>query len=815
MGGFVVSTMWLDHWDGLRQDCWRSESQIHLFRADVQDRLRGMVQERTPGGFVLRGAQGTGKRELVRAAFEHADSGIAPVWVSGSRYGSEKSYGAIQFLLTGLPDAQLNSPLAVFGHLKSHFELCAPKAVVIVEHLGLIDPLTTAVLSQLVSNGLVRLILLQEVIDEMPQDLAVLVRMGTIEMIHLDSLTLKEARTEISLMLGLGVSYLTSFHLWRYSAGSSEVLRAVVSDCQNAQAFESTDRFAALKQRALPIGLHTEHYVQSRIQQLSSDQRAILDSVAIRGELAESTGTSSQAVDFLVSRELLDRQGKKWSIPNPAIAHTIASWQGLPAFNATELPEDGPCQQAVAQRERLLPEHAIKFQNGQDSQNAAPNCTGQTTEAFEVFSVRPELEPATEHKAEQGNEHLIMLELLLEESRMHEAEKVIIELRPNGRKRLWEDLDHCQQHLALALIALYSVRVNDQDTARALVGAILADVVHEAQSHQAVRYTIRWCMGRTVRALVSACLALRDWGQCRNLIQMVLDGAVDDHRLLTFAETAHALLLAIAGNEAKARDIGQPLRLQLAQTGTIADLRLVDAMINGVALADNESADAPNPAMDTSTNSCGRIGIDMCVGQLLSNRVHSRMVSELSQWAETRGEKLLASLLLAQQICQGDFHLTSRLVALQHGFEHPMANSLRMLALGVDNADTTAITAQLGRLIELGFVSLALGAEAGVYGMLNAGQMRQLARSAGSFLAKIQPSSAGSDTFASLASLTVLTEREKVVASAAAMGLSNQEIAKQASVSVRTVEGHLYQVYSKLGISKRADLKLHAGVGGK
>ncbi|PCC27453.1 hypothetical protein CIK76_17030 [Glutamicibacter sp. BW80] len=811
MGGFVVSTMWLDHWDGLRQDCWRSESQLYLFRADVQDRLRRMVQERTPGGFVLRGGQGTGKREVVRVAFEHTDAGIVPIWVSGSRYGSEKSYGAIQFLLTGLPDAQLNSPLAVFGHLKSYFELCAPKAVVIVEHLGLIDPLTTAVLSQLVSNGLVRLILLEETIDEMPQDLSVLVRMGTIEMIHLDSLTLQEARTEISLVLGRDVSYLTSFHLWRYCGGSSEVLRAVVSDCQNAQAFQVTDRFAALKQGALPIGLHTEHYVQSQLQQLSPDQRAILDSVAISGEIAKSIDSSSQALDFLVSRELLDRPGKKWSIPNPAIAHTIASWQGQPAFNAAELPMDGPCQRGVVQRERSLPERAIKFQNGQDSQFEEPSCTGQITGAIELFAARPELGLAIEHMAAQSNEHLIMLERLLEESRMHEAEKVVNELRPNGRKRLWEDLDHCQQHLALALIALYSVRVNDQNTARALVDAILADVVHESPSNQAVHYKIRLCMGRTVRALISTCLALRDWGQCRNLIQLVLDGAVDDHRLLTFAEAAHALLLAIAGNETKAREIGQPLRLQVLHSGTIADLRLVDAMINGVALADSDSGDAPDSELDRSSNGCARIGIDMCVGQLLLNRADLRMVSELSEWAETQGEKLLASLLLAQQICRGDFHLTSRLAALQNGFEHPLANSLRMLALGVDNADTMCITAQLGRLIELGFISLADGSEAGIYGMLNGGQKRQLARSAGSFIAKIKPSSAGSDTFASLVSLTVLTEREKFVASAAAMGLSNQEIAKQASVSVRTVEGHLYQVYSKLGISKRADLKLHAG----
>lgn len=54
--------------------------------------------------------------------------------------------------------------------------------------------------------------------------------------------------------------------------------------------------------------------------------------------------------------------------------------------------------------------------------------------------------------------------------------------------------------------------------------------------------------------------------------------------------------------------------------------------------------------------------------------------------------------------------------------------------------------------------------------------------------------------------LEVLTKREKFVASAAAQGLNNQQIANDAGVSVRTVEGHLYQIYSKLALHGRRDL---------
>ena len=41
----------------------------------------------------------------------------------------------------------------------------------------------------------------------------------------------------------------------------------------------------------------------------------------------------------------------------------------------------------------------------------------------------------------------------------------------------------------------------------------------------------------------------------------------------------------------------------------------------------------------------------------------------------------------------------------------------------------------------------------------------------------------------------------------AAAGTSNRKIAEQMHVSVRTVEGHLYQVYSKLHVASRTELK--------
>ncbi|BAS13389.1 putative HTH-type transcriptional regulator Mb0914c [Arthrobacter sp. Hiyo8] len=41
----------------------------------------------------------------------------------------------------------------------------------------------------------------------------------------------------------------------------------------------------------------------------------------------------------------------------------------------------------------------------------------------------------------------------------------------------------------------------------------------------------------------------------------------------------------------------------------------------------------------------------------------------------------------------------------------------------------------------------------------------------------------------------------------ASQGLSNKEVANQLQVSVRTVEGHLYQIFTKMGISSRSELE--------
>ena len=53
---------------------------------------------------------------------------------------------------------------------------------------------------------------------------------------------------------------------------------------------------------------------------------------------------------------------------------------------------------------------------------------------------------------------------------------------------------------------------------------------------------------------------------------------------------------------------------------------------------------------------------------------------------------------------------------------------------------------------------------------------------------------------------TELTRREAQIAALAARGLSNQEIAEQLVLSVRTVETYVYRAMQKRGVSHRTEL---------
>jgi DNA-binding CsgD family transcriptional regulator len=151
---------------------------------------------------------------------------------------------------------------------------------------------------------------------------------------------------------------------------------------------------------------------------------------------------------------------------------------------------------------------------------------------------------------------------------------------------------------------------------------------------------------------------------------------------------------------------------------------------------------------------------------------------------------------------EADFRLLEEVAGHRQG---PLAEISRLIAVGTRTHDAKILLAggELAATLELDAVEarcMALAVDfarqAGDPASARTAQARLDILAATVASLPIVPSSGS----------PLLTSRERQNARLAGRGASNRDIALDMGVSVRTVEGHLYQVFTKLGVTSRGDL---------
>lgn len=182
--------------------------------------------------------------------------------------------------------------------------------------------------------------------------------------------------------------------------------------------------------------------------------------------------------------------------------------------------------------------------------------------------------------------------------------------------------------------------------------------------------------------------------------------------------------------------------------------------------------------------------------------------SRASGFARSHGQ-LSREVLCLQTAAQfGDVGGADRLADLARAVEGPRAPLAARYTLALANEDAQGLDAASSEFERMGDLLAAAdaAAQAAICHWRAGRNGSGLTASARARLLAKQCGGAVSPALAASRLPLPFTRREHEIASLLSDGLSNRDIAEAMSLSVRTVEGHIYQAGKKAGVSSRSDL---------
>lgn len=176
--------------------------------------------------------------------------------------------------------------------------------------------------------------------------------------------------------------------------------------------------------------------------------------------------------------------------------------------------------------------------------------------------------------------------------------------------------------------------------------------------------------------------------------------------------------------------------------------------------------------------------------------------------AAESGQGAIELLALHAAARFGDRGCTDRLIAVADRIGGPLAAADSCHAAGVRDRDGAVVFAAAREFERIGAAASAADAAAQAAALFESAGMRRQALEAAASADRLAAACGGLRTPAlrNAAKPLPLSAREREVAALVALGLSNRDIADRLTVSLRTVEGHLYRIFQKLDVTQRDEL---------
>jgi DNA-binding NarL/FixJ family response regulator len=184
------------------------------------------------------------------------------------------------------------------------------------------------------------------------------------------------------------------------------------------------------------------------------------------------------------------------------------------------------------------------------------------------------------------------------------------------------------------------------------------------------------------------------------------------------------------------------------------------------------------------------------------------LAHQAAELAAAQDQSAVEVVALHTAVCFGDRTVADRLAKLATQVDGPRAPAAAAHAAALAADDGTALQAASIQLETMGALLLAADAAAHAATAHHRHGQRGSAQAATTRAHRLAQAceDARTPALTALATPLPLTAREREIVTLAANGLSNRQIADKLTVSVRTVEGHLYRACAKLGVGDRTKL---------
>jgi DNA-binding CsgD family transcriptional regulator len=229
-----------------------------------------------------------------------------------------------------------------------------------------------------------------------------------------------------------------------------------------------------------------------------------------------------------------------------------------------------------------------------------------------------------------------------------------------------------------------------------------------------------------------------------------------------------------------------------------------NAKAAAAAVRRSEEAYGPQVALFLPELELARAWERASAGHTSTARMHGARAARI---ARRSGMYAVEMRALHTTVRFGDRSHAGRLQELAKTLNTPMAETVAAHARGLEVYDGDLLDAAADRFAEMGALGLAAdaAAQAARAHARTGDRGKELASSTRTHWLASQCEIRTPAVNAAARPLPI-TDREREVAMLVAGGLSNRQIADQLCVSVRTVDGHLYRTFAKLGIERRDQL---------